>query len=195
MSLQFLDLEASPELQYPASPSFLSPLPEEFSLLGPPHAVPSPSNPPTILVAETFGLEVFEVPNPSRTFQSPSPFVLDPPGSPVAEETPQSANLPLPPWCEAALSGAPSSNTFGPSTHSLPSSPHHRSPTPDSPIDYETAELRVVKYEALLSLALQFPTITPALPDPWENLCPDANNNPHQYLTDHTPTGEEWTPY
>src|SRR6267378_8411760 len=124
-------MEASPVLQYPASPSFLSPLPEEFSLLGPPHAVPSPPSPPTILITKTFDLKVFEVPNLPRTFQSPSPFVFDPPGSPVAEETPQSTNLSLPPWCEAALSGAPSSNTFGPSTCSLPTSPVARTPTLD----------------------------------------------------------------
>src|SRR6266404_1553140 len=67
--------------------------------------------------------------------------------------------------------------------------------TLDSPIDYEAAALRVAEYEAILSPALQFPTIAPALPDPWENLCPDTNNNPHQYLAVHTPTGEEWTPY
>ncbi len=203
MSLQFVDPEASPVLQYPVSPSFLSPLPEEFSLLGPPCAVTSPPSPPTILVAETFNSEVFEVPNPGRTTQSPSPFVLNPPGSPIKEETLQLMDIlgnpligpSLPPWREAALSGTPSSNTFGPSTRSLPTSPIPRTPTPESPIDYKAAALRVAEYEAILSPALQFPTIVPVLPDPWDNLCLDTNNNPHQYIAVHTPTGEEWNPY
>src|SRR5882762_1320778 len=113
-------------------------------------------------------------------FQSPSPFILEPPGSPVIEETHQLTDIlsnfigpSLPPWHEAALSGTPSSNTFGPSTCSLPLSPPHRTPTPDSPINYEAAERRVAKYEALPicspSPDLRFPTITPVLPDPWEN--------------------------
>jgi len=189
VSLHFINPEASPVLQYPASPSVLSPLPEEFSLLGTPHATPSLPSPPTILIAETFDLEVFEVPNSSRTLQSPSPFVLNPPGSPVVEETHQFTDIlgnligpSLPPWCKAALSGTPSSNTFEPSTRSLPLSPPHWTPTPDSPINYEAVALRVAEYEAILSPALQFPTIAPALPDPWDNLCPDANGNPHQYL-------------
>ncbi len=179
MSLQFVDPEASPVLQYPDSPSFLSPLPEEFSLLGPPCVVTSPPSPPTILVAETFDSEVFEVPNPPRTFHSPSPFVLDPPESLIAEETPQSTNLYLPLWHEAALSGTPSSNTFRPPTRSLPTSPVPQTPTSESPIDYKAAALRVAEYEAILSLALQFPTIAPVLPDLWDNLCPDTNNNPY----------------
>ena len=148
MSLHFVNPEASPVLQYPASPSFLSPLPEEFSLLGPPRAVTSPPRPPTILIAETFDSEVFEVPNPGRTIRSPSPLALEPPGSPDVEEDLQLLDIlgnpligpTLPPWCEAALSGAPSSNTFGPSSRSLPTSPVRRTPTPDSPIDYEAAE-------------------------------------------------------
>ncbi len=163
--------------------------------------VPSPPS-PTILITKTFDSEVFEVPNLSRTIQSPSPFVLDPPGSPIIEEALQLTNIlgnpigpSLPPWHKAALSGAPSSNTFGPSTCSLPSSPPCWTPTPDSPIDYKAGELRVAEYKALHSSDLQFPTITPALPDPWENLCPNTNNNPHQYLAIHTLTGEEWTPY
>ncbi len=69
----------------------------------------------------------------------------------------------------------------------------------DSPINYKAAELRVAKYKALPirspSSDLRCPTIAPVLPDPWENLCPDANNNPHQYLVVHTLTGEEWTPH
>ncbi len=205
MSLHFVNPEASPVLQYPASLDFLSPLPEEFSLLGPPRAVTSPPSPPTVLIAETFDSEVFEVPNPGRTIRSPSPLVLEPPGSPVVEEDLQLLNIlgnpligpTLPPWREAALSGAPSSNTFGPSSHSLPTSPVRRTPTPDSPIDYEAAERRVLEYEAICTLSpdLQFPTIAPAAPEPWENLCPDANSNPHQYLAIHTQTGEEWTPY
>ena len=203
MSLQFIDLEASPVLQYPASPSFLSPLSEEFSLLEPPRVVPSPPNPPTVLVAETFDSEVFEVPNPGRTIQSPSPFLLEPPGSPIIEEDLQLLDIlgnplvgpTLPPWHEAALSGTPSSNTFGPSSRSLPTSPVPRTSTPDSPIDYEAAALRVAAYEAIHSPALQFPTIAPALPEPWDNHCPDTNNNPHQYLAVHTLTGEEWNPY
>src|SRR6266404_4245568 len=128
MSLQFIDLEASPVLQYPASPSFLLPLSEEFSLLEPPHTVPSPPSPPTALVTETFDSKVFEVPNPARTFPSPSPLILNPPRTPIIEETCQLTDVfgnfigpSLPPWHEAALSGAPSNNTFSPSTHSLPS--------------------------------------------------------------------------
>src|SRR6266404_2582568 len=82
---------------------------------------------------------------------------------------------------------------------SLPTSPVHRTPTPDSPIDYEAAVLRVAEYEELAthspSPPLQFPTVAPAPPEPWDNLCPDADSNPHQYLVIHTPTGEEWTPY
>src|SRR6267378_5129813 len=189
-------MEASPVLQYPASPSFLSPLPEEFSLLGPPHTVPSPPSPPTILIAKTFDSEVFEVPNPGRTIQSPSPFFLEPPGSPVVEEDLQLTDIlgnplvgpTLPPWREAALSGAPSSNTFGLPSRSLPTSPVRRTPTPNSPIDYEAAERRVFEYEAIRTLSpdLQFPTIAPAVPEPWENLCPDANGNPHQYIAIHT---------
>ena len=204
MSLHFVNPEASPVLQYPASPSFLSPLPEEFSLLEPPRAVPLPPSPPTILVTETFDSEVFEVPNPGRTTQSPSPLVLEPPGSPDIEEDLQLLDIlgnplvgpSLPPWCMAALSGTPSNNTFSPSTHSLPTTPTPRTPTPDSPIDYEAAERRVFEYEAIRTLSpdLQFPTIAPAT-EPWDNLCPDANSNPHQYLAIHTPTGEEWTPY
>ncbi len=204
MSLQFVNPEASPVLQYPASPDFLSPLPEEFSLLEPPRTVPSPPSPPTILVAETFDSKVFEVPNPGRTIQSPSPFVLEPHGSPIVEEDLQLLNIldnplvgpTLPPWHEAALSGTPSSNTFGPSSRSLPTSPVRRTPTPDSPINYEAAERRVAEYKVICSLPedLQFPTIAPAT-EPWDNLCPDANGNPHQYLAIHTPTGEEWTPY
>ncbi len=164
--------------------------------------VPSSPSSPTIFITETFNLEVFEVPNPSRTLQSPSPFILGPPGSPIVQEALQLTNIlgnpispSLPPWCEAALSGAPSNNTFGPSTCLLPTSPVPQTLTLDSPIDYKAVELRVAKYEAILSLALQFPTIAPVLPDLWENLCPDTNNNPHQYLAIHTPTGEEWTPY
>src|SRR6266404_2943785 len=67
---------------------------------------------------------------------------------------------------------------------STPTSPVRRTPTPDSPIDYEAAERRVAEYKVICSLPedLQFPTIAPALPEPWENLCPDANSNPHQYL-------------
>ncbi len=205
MSLHFVNPEASPVLQYPVSPSFLSPLSEEFPLLGPPHAVTSPPSPPTILVTETIDSEVFEVPNPGRTIQPPSPFTLEPPGSPVVEEELQLTDIlgnpligpTLPPWCEAALSGAPSNNTFGPSTRSLPTSPICRTPTLDSPIDYKAAEQRVFEYKAIHTLSpdLQFPTVAPALPEPWENLCPDANSNPHQYLAIHTPTGEEWTPY
>ena len=139
MSLHFVNPEASPVLQYLASPDFLSPLPEEFSLLGPPRVVTSPPSPPTILVAETFNSKVLEVPNPGRTTQSPSPFILEPPGSPVVEDDLQLLDIlgnpligpTLPPWCEAALSGAPSSNTFGPSTCSLPTSPVARTPTLD----------------------------------------------------------------
>ncbi len=205
MSLQFVNPEASPVLQYLASPDFLSPLSEEFPLLGPPRAVTSPPSPSTILVSETFDSEVFEVPNPGRTIQSPSPLALEPPGSPDVEEDLQLLDIlgnpligpTLPPWREAALSGAPSSNTFGPSSRSLPTSPVRRTPTPDSPIDYEAAERRVFEYEAIRTLSpdLQFPTVAPAVPEPWENLCPDANGNPHQYIAIHTPTGEEWTPY
>src|SRR6267378_5139389 len=136
-------MEASPVLQYPASPSFLLPLPEEFSLLGPPRAVTSPPNPPTVLVAETFNSEVFEVPNPGRTTWLPSPLALEPPGSPIVEDDLQLLDIlgnpligpTLPPWREAALSGAPSSNTFGSSSRSLSTSPVHWTPTPDSPID------------------------------------------------------------
>src|SRR6266404_472756 len=158
MSLQFIDLEASPVLQYPASPSLLLPLLKEFSLLGPLCTVPSPPSPPTILIAETFDSEVFEVPNPGRTIQSPSPFVLNPPGSPVIKETHQLTDIlgnfigpSLPPWHEAALSGTPSNITFSPSTRSLPTSPVPRTPTPESPIDYKAVALRVAEYEAILS--------------------------------------------
>src|SRR6267378_4065783 len=200
-------MEASPVLQYPASPDFLSPLPEEFSLLGPPCAVTSPPSPPIIRVAETFDSEVLEVPNPGRTTQSPSPFILEPPGSPVVEDDLQLLDIlgnpligpSLPPWCVAALSGTPSSNTFGPSTRSLPTTPVRQTPTPDSPIDYEAAALRVAEYEELAAQSpsppLRFPTVAPVPPEPWDNLCPDADNNPHQYLAIHTPAGEEWTPY
>ena len=207
MSLHFVNPEASPVLQYPASPDFLSPLPEEFSLLGPPCAVTSPPSPPIVCVAETFDSEVLEVPNPGRTTQPPSPFTLEPPGSPVVEDDLQLLDIlgnplvgpSLPPWRVAALSGAPSSNTFGPSTHSLPTTPVRWTPTPDSPIDYEAAALRVAEYEELAARSpsppLRFPTVAPAPPEPWDNLCPDADSNPHQYLAIHTPTGEEWTPY
>jgi len=207
VSLQFVNPEASPVLQYPASPDFLSPLSEEFPLLGPPRAVTSPPSPSTILVSETFDSEVFEVPNPGRTIQSPSPLALEPPGSPDVEEDLQLLDIldnpligpTLPPWRVAALSGAPSSNTFGPSTRSLPTTPVRQTPTPDSPIDYEAAALRVEAYEALAARSpsppLRFPTVAPAPPEPLDNLCPDADNIPHQYLAIHTPTGEEWTPY
>ncbi len=157
MSLHLVNPEASPVLQYPASPDFLSPLSEEFPLLEPPRAVTSPPSPPTILIAETFDSEVFEVPNLGRTIQSPSPLTLEPPGSPAVEDDLQLLDIlgnplvgpSLPPWCVAALSGTPSSNTFGPSTRSLPTTPVRRTPTPDSPIDYEAAALRVEAYEAL----------------------------------------------
>ena len=86
MSIHFVNPEASPVLQYLASLDFLSPLPEEFSLLGPPRAVTSPPSPPTVLVAETFDSEVFEVPNPQGTTEPPSPLALEPPGSPDVEE-------------------------------------------------------------------------------------------------------------
>ncbi len=207
MSLHFVNPEASPVLQYPASPSFLSPLSEEFPLLGPPWVVTSPPSSSTILVTETFDSEVFEVPNPGRTIQSPSPLALEPPGSPDVEDNLQLLDIlgnplvgpTLPPWRVAALSGAPSSNTFGPSTCSLPTTPVRRTPTPDSPINYEAAVLRVAEYEELATRSpsppLRFPTVAPTPPEPWDNLCPDADSNPHQYLAIHTPTGEEWTPY
>ena len=53
-----------------------------------------------------------------------------PPGSPIVQEALQLTDIlgnpigpSLPPWCEAALSGTPSNNTFGPSTCSLPTVP------------------------------------------------------------------------
>jgi len=72
--LHFVNPEASPVLQYPASPDFLSPLPEEFSLLGPPRVVTSPPRPPTVLIAETFDSEVFEIPNPEELSGHPLPL-------------------------------------------------------------------------------------------------------------------------
>ncbi len=203
MSLHLLDLEASPVSQYPASPSLLSPLSEELPLLEALRSIPSPLGSPTIFVTKTFDSEVFEIPNPSRTLQSPSPFTL---GPPIMEETFQLTDIlgnpsdsSLPSWHEAALSGTPSSNTFGPPLRSLPASPVPRIPTPESPINFDAAALRVALFEAPSTRSnspeLQFPTITPVLPQPWENLCKNHSLNPHQFIAIPTAIGEELHPY
>ena len=105
----------------------------------------------------------------------------------------------LPFWHEAALSGAPSSNTFGPPLRSLPPSPVPRAPTPESPIDFDAAALRVAPFEApstrSASPELQFPSIAPVPPQPWENLCEDNRLNPHQFVAISTAIGEELHPY
>ena len=206
MSFHLLDLEASPVFQNLASPSILSPLLEELPPLETLHTIPSPPGSPTILVAETFNSEVFEVPYSARTFQPLSTFITDPPRAPVIEETRQLTNIlgnpsdpSLPSWREAALSGAPSSNTFGPPLCSLPPSPVPRIPTPESPIDFDTAALRVAPFEApstrSSSPELQFPSIAPVPPQPWENLCEDDRLNPHQFVAISTAIGEELHPY
>jgi hypothetical protein len=197
-TIQYFNPEAAPDSQYLEVPPLLSPLPGELELSEPAFVPGSPGSPPFVFAAETFDSEVFVVPRSPASTPVPLLLSLAPPepspAAATAGSTPEEevsspfvdlGPLVLPPRA-AALSGAPTSvNTFGPAPVSLPPSPCPRSPLADLlvPENDENDPPSPVP-----SPPVQFPSV---VPEPWENLCPFGEYNPHQCLAIQTERGEE----